>query len=146
MSSPAEVLERIFTTRNPETGSMPPEKIAFAVFENGTVYFSAPTVELPDGATHEMIAEEAREALTALGPVVAGTPSADFNPVRLSGWFPDEPVWFVAYDHPMVATVVVMNAPPLVAGMMARGNRDLDLASLMVVTTRTFAGELRERS
>lgn len=72
--TPADVIEKVFTTANPDTGSLPPPEIAWAVFEHGTVYFSAPDDDLDLTASLDDVAEAARVALRELGPVVRGHP------------------------------------------------------------------------
>lgn len=138
----AVILERIFTTVNPVTGSTPPPVMAWVVFENGTAYFTAPTDALPADASSEALVAAALGAFDELGPAVAGTSSADFDPVRLDGWFPDEPVWFVAFDHPAIATLVVTDAEPLVVGLLGRQCRQDDFAARTVACVRRFDGSL----
>ena len=138
MPTPAEVIARVFTTVNPATGSKPPPEIAWVVFAHGTVFFTAPTDALPVDATRETIEAAARAALFELGPVQVGTPSADFNPTRLTGWYPDEPVWFVGFDHPDLATIVTLAGSDLVAGIAARQARQQDHDDPIVVEVRSF--------
>jgi hypothetical protein len=140
MPSPEEVIAHVFTSKNPATGSAPPAEIAWVVFEHGTVFFSVPTDELPAGSSLVAIADAARAALRELGPVRAGTPSADFNPTQLTSWYPDEPVWFVGFDHPSLVTIVTMEAEPLVAGIAARGRRQHDHDEQTIVVVRGFDG------
>ncbi|HKE15360.1 MAG TPA: hypothetical protein VKB80_10865 [Kofleriaceae bacterium] len=142
MPTPADVIERIFTTRNPETGSAPPVQIAWAVFEHGTAYLSAPTDALGADATVEEVAEAARAALRELGPAHAGSASGDFRVNRLSGWYPDEPVWFIGFDSPALATVLIEELETdLAAGLAGRALRDRDHASMRLVAVRNFRGE-----
>ncbi|HTR55596.1 MAG TPA: hypothetical protein VMJ10_33195 [Kofleriaceae bacterium] len=140
MPTAAEVLERVFTTPNPTTGSQPPPQIAWVVFTHGTAFFTAPNEALPATSSLADLAAAAKAALVELGPVHAGTSSADFSPTRLAGWYPDEPVWFVGFDHPAIATVVVMDTSDLVAGMAARSARDRDHAEQTIVCVRGFDG------
>lgn len=142
MSTTEEIVERIFTSPNPETGSEPPPHIAWVSFANGSVFFTAPTDGLPMDASLEAIAEAGKAALRELGPVHVGTPSADFNPVRLDGWYPDEPVWFVGFDHPAIATVLVLDTQPVTAGLEARGRRQIDHDELVLACVRGFDGTL----
>src|SRR5262249_37789110 len=121
-----DIIARVFTSQNPTTRSQPPPEIAWVVFAHGTPFFSAPTDALPASASPAQIAQAAKAALRELGPVHVGTPSADFNPARLDGWFPDEPVWFVGFDHPNIATIVVIDAKPVTAGLEARSRRQRD--------------------
>ncbi len=142
MVTPAEVVELVFTTANPETGGPPPPEIAWAVFEHGTAYFTVPGPELGRDASTGAIADAARAALQELGPVRAGTSAADFNVVRLSGWYPDVPVWFVTYHSPSLATVLVDDfTSDLAAGMTGRIHRDRDHDSMRIVAVRNFADQ-----
>lgn len=138
--TPAQVLEHIFTTENPATGSKPPEAMAWVVFANGTCFYTAPTEELPVSATRDAIEAAGKAALRELGPVVAGSPAADFNPIRLDGWFPSEPVWFVAFDHRAIATVVIDEGEPLSIGLYGRAMREADHDAQLVQTVRCFDG------
>jgi hypothetical protein len=141
--SAASVLEHVFTHDNPETGSQPPEHMAWVVFEHGTAFFSAPTDELPLDATPEEILAAARMAMAELGPVIAGTPAGDFNPVCLDAWFPGEFVYFVTYDHPAIATVVIAEEEDdLSAGLAGRARREADLAGLTATEIRSFNGRV----
>lgn len=138
MPTPREVIAHVFTTVNPATGSKPPPDIAWVVFEHGTAFFSAPTEALPVDSPPAAIEAAARAALAELGPVHVGTPSADFNPSRLTGWYPDEPVWFVGFGHGSIATVVVLDGSDLVAGLEGRRRRQLDHDEATVVEVRAF--------
>jgi hypothetical protein len=140
--SAEDVVAHIFTSDNPATGSKPPPQIAWAIFEHGTAFFSVPTDALPTTATTAAIADAARAALRELGPVHPGSPSADFNPTRLDGWYPDQPVWFVGFDHPSIATVMVADGTSLVVGLLARRQRDLDHDAQNVVAVRGFGGSV----
>lgn len=141
--SAASVLEHVFTHENPETGSLPPEHMAWVVFEHGTAFFSAPTDELPLDATPAEILAAARMAMAELGPVIAGSPAGDFNPVCLDAWFPGELIYFVTYDHPAIATVVVADEEDeLAAGLAGRARREADLAGLTATEIRGFNGRV----
>ncbi|HEY0138430.1 MAG TPA: hypothetical protein VGB85_30300 [Nannocystis sp.] len=141
--SPASVMEHVFTHRNPTTGSTPPEHMAWVVFEHGTAFFSAPSDELPLDATPEEILAAARIAMAELGPVIAGTAAGDFNPVCLDAWFPGEFVYFVTYDHPAIATVVIADhEDDLSAGLAGRAYREADLAGLTATEIRGFDGRV----
>ena len=142
--TPAEILERVFTTDNPTTGSKPPPQMAWVVFEHGTAFFTAPSDALAADASFDTLADAAKAALAELGPVHVGTSSADFNTSRLEGWFPDEPVWFVSFDHPAIATIIESEGSDLAVGMMARSLRQQDHDSLNVVLVRRFDGTKRE--
>src|SRR5262249_26178684 len=142
MSTTEEIVERIFTSPNPETGSHPPPHIAWVSFANGSVFFTAPTDGLPVDASPDAIADAGKAALRALGPAQVGPPWADSNPVRLDGWSPDEPVWFVGFDHPAIATVVVLDTQPVTAGLEARQRRQIDHDELVLACVRGFDGTL----
>ena len=141
--TPGEILERVFTSVNPTTGSQPPPEMAWVVFAHGTAFFTAPSAELPVDASFDALAEAARAALRELGPVQVGTSSADFNPARLDGWFPDDPVWFVGFDHPAIATIVEGDGSELAMGMMARTLRQQDHDEQQIVLVRRFDGSTR---
>lgn len=142
MPSPADVIETLFTTENPATGSQPPAQIAWVVFAHGTVFFTTPTDALPLDTSFDALADAARAALHELGPVIPGTSSADFNISRLDGWYPDDPVWFVAFDHPALATIVIED-DELAAGLVARSLRQQDHEDRAIVLVRHFDGTVR---
>ena len=142
MPAPEEVIARVFTSANPTSGSPPLAAIAWVVFAHGTTFFTVPTDQLPLGASLAAIAEAARAALRELGPAAPGSPSADFNTSRLDNWFPEEPVWFVGFDHPDLATVITTDAPEVSAGLQARACRDLDHDELSIVVVRGFDGAI----
>ena len=82
-------------------------------------------------------------ALEELGPVIPGTPSAVFNPVLLDEWFPGEFIFFVSYDHPSVATIVISDeSDALTAGLEARARRNADIEARVIVEIRDFLGEV----
>ena len=144
MPTPAEVIEKVFTTANPETGSLPPPDIAWAVFEHGTVFFGAPAEGLDVSASIDDVEAAARAALAELGPVRVASPSADFTVSRLSGWYPDDPVWFIGFDSATIAAIVVEDVDgDLTAGLTGRAIRDRDHQGMQVVSVRTFRGERR---
>lgn len=139
----AGVLEHLFTSVNPETGSRPPPHIAWVVFANGTAFFTAPTDELPLDAPREDLVTAACRALEELGPVVAGTPSGDFSPSLLDTWFPGEFVYFVTYDHPSIATIVFADEEAeLAAGLEGRARRTADHEARRIELVRDFAGRV----
>ncbi len=142
--TPAQILEHLFTSDNPVTGSSPPPAMAWVVFENGTCFYTAPSDELPVTATLDQIEAAGKAALRELGPVHVGTPSADFNSSLLDGWFPDEPVWFVSYDHEAIATIVVGEGTDLSMGLAARSQREADHDAMVVRVVRGFDGSTRE--
>jgi len=114
--------------------------MAWVVFANGTCFYTAPTDELPATSTRVEVEAAGKAALRELGPVHVGSPSADFNPVRLDGWFPDEPVWFVTFDHPAIATIVVHEGSDLAIGLRGRSLREADHDEQRVVLVRRFDG------
>ena len=141
--TPGTVLEHVFSHENPGTGSQPPEHMTWVVFANGTAFFSEPSDELPLEATPAEIVRAAEIALEELGPVIPGTPSADFNPVLLDEWFPGEFIFFVSYDHPSVATIVIAeDDDALSAGLEARARRNADIDARSIVEIRDFRGEV----
>jgi hypothetical protein len=142
--TPAEVVETVFTTANPETGSLPPPDMAWAVFEHGTVFFTTPGNALDASASLDDVAAAARAALGELGPVRVATPSADFTVSRLDGWYPDDPVWFIGFASDALATIVIEDFDSdLAAGMTGRAIRDSDHQAMRVVSVRNFRGERR---
>jgi hypothetical protein len=145
MPSPEQVIERVFTSVNPTTLSKPPPEIAWVVFAHGTAFFTVPTEALQAGVSLAAIADAGRAALTELGPVHVGSPSADFNPTRLTSWYPDEAVWFVGFDHPSIVTIVTIDGTPLVAGMEARRRRQLDHDEQTILLVRGFDGAIDRR-
>lgn len=141
--TPGTVLEHVFSHENPGTGSQPPEHMAWVVFASGTAFFSEPSDELPIDALGPELVRAAKIALEELGPVIPGTPSADFNPVLLDDWFPGEFIYFVSYDHPSVATIVIADEDDaLAAGLEARARRNTDLEVRHVVEIRDFRGKV----
>ena len=137
----ADVLERVYTTVNPVTGSEPPVA-AWAIFAHDTFFLTAPGDELPEDATHDHIREAALRALRGLGPVVPGTPAADFECSRLDHFFPDATVWIVTFAAGDIEGVVVGAESDLEAGLTARLNRDADLDEQRVVLVRAFDGSV----
>jgi len=135
------VLEHLFTNPNPSSGSAPPPHIAWVVFAQGTVFYSLPDDALPLESTREAFVTAALAALDALGPVVAGSPSADFHPGHLSTWFPEAAIYLVNYDNPAIATVFFGEGQsPLEVGLAARAQRQQDFEDREVVVVRDFHG------
>jgi hypothetical protein len=142
--TPAEVIEKVFTTANPGTGSLPPPNIAWAVFEHGTVFFAAPGDGLDVSASLDDVEAAARAALGELGPVRVASSSADFTVSRLDGWYPQDPVWFIGFDSATLATIVIEDVDSdLAAGQAGRAIRDRDHEAMQVVSARNFRGERR---
>jgi hypothetical protein len=146
--SVGSVLEHVFTHDNPSTGSQPPERMAWVVFEHGTAFFSAPTDELAVDATADELVAAARIAMAELGPVIAGTSAGDFIAVCLDDWFPGETIYFITYDHPAIATVVFTDEKDdQFAGLAGRSRREADLEGLTATEIRDFSGRvLRPRA
>jgi hypothetical protein len=118
--------------------------MAWAVFEHGTVFFTAPDDALVVSASLDDVETAAREALHALGPVRAGSASADFTASRLSGWYPHDPVWFIGFGTRTLATIVIDDFDSdLTAGLTGRAIRDEDLCTMRLVMVRNFHGEQR---
>lgn len=138
--TPASVMEHMFTRPSP-TGGAPPPEVAWVIFDNGTVFYTGPTEALGAAATTAEIERAARDALAEIGPVIAGSPSADFNVVRLEQWFPDDPVYFVTFDDPRIAAVIIDEVEAEVtAGLLGRAARDADRDDPQVVEVRGFDG------
>ena len=57
--TPEIVIERLFTTENPETGTVPPPHMAWVVFANGTAFFTVPSDDAPLGADASALRETA---------------------------------------------------------------------------------------
>lgn len=141
--TPGTVLEHVFSHENPGTGSQPPEFMAWVVFAGGTAFFSEPSDDLPLDASNAELIRAAKIALEELGPVIPGTPSADFNPVLLDDWFPGTFIYFVSYDHPSVATIVIADEDDaLAAGLEARARRNTDHEARHIVEIRDFMGKV----
>lgn len=139
--TPASTIEHMFTTTSP-SGSEPPDPLAWAVLEHGTVFYSQPSESLPLGATLEAVERAARAALSELGPVVPATPRGDFQVARLDGWFPDDPVFFVTFEHPAIATVIIEEVQgDMGAGLLGRVARQRDHDAPRFVMVRNFRGE-----
>jgi hypothetical protein len=144
MPTPSEVIEKVLTTANPETGSSPPPDMAWAVFEHGTVFFAAPGDQLDVSASLDDVETAARAALSELGPVRVASSSADFSASRLSGWYPDDPVWFIGFDSATLATIVIEDLDSdVAAGLTGRAIRDRDHEAMRLVSVRNFRGDRR---
>lgn len=103
------------------------DKKSWVMFEHGTCLI----LMQPE----EDLAEQARSIMAKWGPVAAGTPSADFNTLKLI----DQPGWVVSGHHPDMlnyvspAEVSDENAPSYVIGLIGRDHRDEDAHSLRIV-------------
>ena len=102
---------------------------SWVLFEHGTcVIFTEPT------SSTDLVAD-ACKILSTWGPVMAGTPAADFNVIDL-----DDPLtgWVVTGHHPDVLNYVSQDStesgtPDVIVGLLGRGNRDQDAHSLKVI-------------
>ncbi len=101
---------------------------SWVLFEHGTcVIFVEPRTDL---------AAQASKILSTWGPVIVGTPSADFNVIDL-----DNPLtgWVVTGHHPDVLNYVSpqdfkeSEPPNFLVGILGRGNREQDAHSLKVI-------------
>lgn len=138
------VLLHMFTSPNPATGAAPPEHVAWAVFEHGTCFYTAPNDELDVDASLDDIGRAALDALRELGPAQPGSPSGDFNVTHLDAWYPGDTVYFVTYDHPAIANVVFADeVNEVAAGLAGRGARSADAEHPVIVQVRDFRGEER---
>jgi hypothetical protein len=142
MRTPASALEHIFTNPNPLNGKLPPTHVAWVIFANGTVFYTFPNEDLLPGASAAELTAAAISALDEMGPVMAGTPSADFSVSRLASWFPEERVYFVTYDDPRIVSIVVeeQESTDLAVGMLGRANRQADFEQRRVALVRGFDG------
>lgn len=138
----ADVVTRVFTTENPETGSAPPEHVAWVIFRHETVFLTAPTDELPVSSTPDALVRAALKTLIRFGPPVPGTASADFQVTRLP-WWPDAFVFMVSYDHPNLFNVVIADdeMSDLGVGIMGRSVRKSDAEEPSVIEVRAFDGQ-----
>jgi hypothetical protein len=135
----ASIVAHLFSHPNPTSGGKPPPHVAWAVFEHGTVFTSYPGEALPLTASADDVRRAALAALKALGPVQAGTPSADFTATHLRDWFPGEFIYWISYDHPSVATIVIAGeVNDLAAGLQGRLCREEDLAGQRIVELHPF--------
>jgi hypothetical protein len=142
MRTAASALEHIFTNPNPVNGKLPPTYVAWVIFENGTVFYAFPGPDLPATASAAEVTAAAAAAFDDLGPVVAGTPSADFSVNRLASWFPAEGVFFVTYGDPRLVSFVIEDAEAtdFAVGLLGRSNREADFTDPRVAVVRTFDG------
>lgn len=72
----------------------------------------------------------------------AGTPSGDFSTARLRGWYPDDPVWFVTFDHPRIATIVELEGSDVAVGLTGRSRRQQDHEERRIVDLASLARAL----
>lgn len=138
----ADAVKRIFTTANPETGSAPPEHVAWVIFRDETVFLTTPTDELPLASTPDTLVRTALKALIRFGPPVPGTSTADFNVARMP-WWPDSFVYMVSYDHPNLFNLVLAESEmkDLGVGILGRSARKADAEEPSVIEVRDFGGQ-----
>lgn len=141
---PEDVVEHIYTTENPETGSQPPENVAWVMFGNGTFYLTGVSDELPLDTSHEQLAVVATQSLKEFGRAIGGTYTADFGANKLP-WFPDEFVYIVTYSHNHIFNICVHEeeASELSVGFLGRAARGEDAEELQVKLVRHFDGSTR---
>jgi len=141
MSIP-EIIELVYTTANPETGSQPPKYVAWVVFEHGTVFLTFPKDHTPVDASAELLQQRAIEALQDLGEPIAGTSSADFNVGRLP-WFEEQFVYVITYDSQYIFNIASYSEETndIAVGIFARALRADDAISPKVLFVRDFQAQ-----
>lgn len=139
--SVAEIIELVFTTENPETGSKPPENVAWAIFEHETVCLITPNDNISTTASQEELADFALKALNDLGVSQGGTPSGDFNVSRVP-WFSEEYVYMITYDSRYIFNVLVYKEEKedIGVGLFGRAGRNLDAENPIIKLIRDFEG------
>ncbi|WP_291728063.1 hypothetical protein [Bernardetia sp.] len=122
-----EILETVFTTENPETGSQPPEQIGWVIFENETVCLIGKSAGLSENPSAEEMADFAKKELLELGVPMVGSPSADFNVSRVP-WFKEQFVYMITYDSNFIFNVLTYEeeTSDISVGMEGRSVRGLD--------------------
>lgn len=137
------ILELVFTTENPETGSKPPEKVAWAIFENETVCLITPQKNLSTQANTEELANFAKKAIEELGVAHGGTASGDFGSSRVS-WFPEKYVYMITYDSRYIFNVLVYEeeTEDLTVGLSGRAIRSQDAENPIIKSIRDFEGNI----
>jgi len=138
------IVEHIFTTPNPETGSQPPAHFAWILFENDTIYLSFPNELTPLEASFDELANVAKEELQKLGSAMAGSPSGDFNVNKVS-WYPDDFVFMITYDHGHIFNFGIYEeeTSDLTVGLVGRAARSEDAETLKIKKIRNFQGEVK---
>lgn len=141
---PEDIVEYIYTTENPETGSQPPEHVAWVMFGNGTFYLTGVNDEVSLDADYDHIASVATQSLKELGRAIGGTSSADFGANKLP-WFPDEFVYMVSYNHNHIFNIRVQDeeADEVSVGFWGRADRSQDADELQVKFVRHFDGSTK---
>jgi len=139
-----EILEIVFTTENPETGSQPPEKIAWVIFENETICLITPKGGVSEEASFEDLQDFAKKELQILGEAVGGTPSADFNVSRVP-WFQEEFVYMISYNSNFIFNIGVYTEEKedIGVGIFARSARSQDAVAMKVKLIRNFEKEVK---
>ncbi|KAJ6184776.1 hypothetical protein N7519_006077 [Penicillium mononematosum] len=103
-------------------------KKSWVLFEHGTCVILM-------NPTSDDLATQATDILKEWGPVRAGSSAGDFNVINLEG----DPDGYVVTGHHndvlnyVPAEAVEEGAPDMVAGLIGRGNRDVDASELKVV-------------
>lgn len=140
-----DIVENIFTTPNPETGSQPPENIAWVLFENDTIYLAIPSELTPLGSDFEQLAKVARQELKSLGVAAGGTSSADFSVNKVS-WYPNDYIFMVTYDHGHIFNISIQEneTNDVSIGVLSRSARSLDAEELKVKKVRDFNKVIKE--
>lgn len=140
-----DVMECVFTSENPETGSLPPEEAAWVIFENNTVFFMTPTSDEANGLTFEELGKKACKVLEDFGPAIAGTPLADFEVNGLDAWYPDEYVYMVTYTHSNIFSIYITEKEEdeYTIGLKNRTSREIDAEDLEIQLIRHFNGSVK---
>ena len=140
-----EIMEIVFTTANPETGSLPPENIGWIIFEHETVCLIGKNAGLSENPSSEEMTDYAKKELLDLGVPMAGSPSADFSVSRVP-WFKEQYVYMVTYNSNSIFNVLVYQeeANDIGIGMIGRGARSLDVENPNIKTVRDFDGNTKK--
>lgn len=135
------VVEHVFTTSNPDTGSVPSDKLAWIIFENGTVYLTKPNDDFPVDIPSKTFVEKALDECLEFGPAVVGTSSADFSVSRLP-WYPDQFVYMVRFNHSCIFNIIIMDEETdhMVVGLRSRIKRNADIEEQNIKYLRDFEG------
>ena len=109
---------------------------AYAVFAHGTIVLFEEVI-----TNNEEVEQKAVEAMNRYGPVMPGSPAADFNVVSVQAKFGGG--WMVTSWNKNIYTLVLPdskdelkvedNADDLVVGLQGRGKRHLDSQELKVI-------------
>lgn len=77
----------------------------WVLYENGTVIYSS-RVDIDDKKKLIKFSNDLVE-----NPVIAGTPCADFDIIRLDKLFPDEPIYIIMYEEPENILSIIIDEP-----------------------------------